>query len=166
MNNIPWKLENLNKITEAELEALEEQYGFRLPEDLRQFCLQYNGGLLPNGTELNPEWCMLTDFLAIKYPVMESIPTMDTLLKWQKMDGFIPMCYIPFCDDEAGDSYYIRVDEEGCGKVYYIFSEFLDEFLEDPEGEWLVANSFTEFLEMIHFPDENFQNQNIEVKRE
>ena len=85
---------------------------------------------------------------------MESIPIMETLLKWQKMDGFIPMYYIPFCNDEAGDSYYIRVDEEGYGKVYYIFSEFLDDFLDDPEGDGLIAGSFTEFLEMIRFPEE------------
>ena len=69
------------------------------------------------------------------------------------MDGFIPMNLIPFCNDEAGDSYYIRVDEAGYGKVYYIFSEFLDDFLSDPEGAGYVAGSFTEFLEMIHFPE-------------
>lgn len=153
MREIPWKLENPVKITEAELTALEEQYGFRLPEDLRQFCLRYNGGLLPTGTELNPEDCRLTDFLAIKYPVMDKIPTMDTLLKWQAMDGFIPMNLVPFCDDEAGDSYYIRVDEAGYGKIYYIFHEFMDDFLADPEGEGFVAGSFTEFLEMIRFPE-------------
>ena len=79
--------------------------------------------------------------------------TMDTILTWQEMDGFIPMYYVPFCSDEAGDSYYIRIDEAGYGKVYYIFSEFLDDFLEDPEGKWLIADSFTEFIEMIHVPE-------------
>ena len=64
------------------------------------------------------------------------------------MDGLIPMCYIPFCSDEANDSYYIRVDEEGYGKIYYIV-DFLDN--SNIEGAGLVANSFTEFLEMIHF---------------
>ena len=38
---------------------------------------------------------------------------------------------------------------EGYGKVYYIFSEFLDEFLEDPEGNSYIAGSFTEFLEKM-----------------
>ena len=155
MRDIPWKLENPHKITEEELAALEERFVFRLPDDLRQFCLQYNGGLLPTEAEIDPERCKLTDFLAIKYPLMESIPIMDTLLEWQKMDGFIPMYYIPFCNDEAGDSYYIRVDEVGYGKVYYIFSEFLDDFLADSEGAGLIAGSFTEFLELIHFPEEN-----------
>ena len=155
MRDIPWKRNNPHRITEAELATLEERFGFRMPEDLRHFYLQHNGGILPNGTVLSPERCKLTDFLAVKYPLMEHIPVMDTLLEWQEMDGFIPMHYIPFCDDEAGDSYYIRVDEAGYGKVYYIFSEFLDDFLADPEGDGLIAGSFTEFLEKLHFPEKD-----------
>lgn len=154
MREIPWKMEDPVKVTEAELAALEERYGFRMPEDLRQFCLHHNGGLLPAGTEIDEESCCLTDFLSIGQPVLERLPTMDRLLEWQAMDGFIPMTLIPFCNDEAGDSYYIRVDEAGYGKVYYIFSEFLDDFLADPEGEGLIADSFTAFLEMIRFPEE------------
>lgn len=155
MRDISWKLENTHKITEEELAALEERFGFRMPDDLRQFYLQHNGGILPPGTEIDPERCKLNDFLAVKYPLMERIPIMDTLLEWQQMDGFIPMYYIPFCNDEAGDSYYIRADEAGYGKVYYIFSEFLDDFLADPEENGLIAGSFTEFLEMIHFPEKD-----------
>ena len=88
----------------------------------------------------------------------EYILTIKKLLEWQEMDAqegdeFIPMCYIPFCSDVADDSYYIRVDEEGYGKVYYILSEFLDEFLEDPEGYGYVAGSFTEFLEKMEITD-------------
>lgn len=154
MSDISWKSENPHKITEAELTALEERFDFRMPEDMRQFYLQHNGGILPFGVKINPERCRLTDFLAIKYPIMDSIPVMDTLLEWQKMDGFIPMYYIPFCNDEAGDSYYIRVDKAEYGKVYYIFSEFLDDFLDDSEENGLIADSFTEFLEMIQFPEE------------
>ena len=153
MRNIPWKLENPNKITEAEIIALEERFNFRMPKDMGQCYLQHNGGIFPTGTVLNPEWSKLNDLLSIKYPLMERIPTMDTILTWQEMDGFIPMYYVPFCSDEAGDSYYIRIDEAGYGKVYYIFSEFLDDFLEDPEGKWLIADSFTEFIEMIHVPE-------------
>ena len=154
MRGILWKSENPHKITGAELTALEERFGFRMPDDLRQFFLRHNGGIFPPGTEIDPERCKLNDFLAVKYPLMERIPIMDTLLEWQQMDGFIPMYYIPFCNDEAGDSYYIRVDEAGYGKVYYIFSEFLDDFLDDSEGEGLIAGSFMEFWEMLRFPEE------------
>lgn len=116
MREIPWKLENPVKIAEAEMAALEARYGFRMPEDLRQFCLLYNGGLLPVGSELNPEDCRLTDFLSIGHPVLERLPTMDKLLEWQQMDGFIPMSLIPFCNDEAGDSYYNSGGQGGLWK--------------------------------------------------
>lgn len=48
MRDIPWKLENLHKIVEEELVTLEERFGFRMPEDLRQFYLQHNGGIFPS----------------------------------------------------------------------------------------------------------------------
>ena len=67
------------------------------------------------------------------------------------MDGFIPMCYVPFCSEAADDFFYVRVDEEGYGKIYYIFGEFLDDFLADPQGEGLIADSFAEFLRKMHF---------------
>lgn len=82
MRDIRWKLENPHKITEEELAALEERFGFRMPEDMRQFYLQHNGGVLPLGVKTDPERYRLTDFLAIRYPLMESIPIMDILLKW------------------------------------------------------------------------------------
>ena len=79
MRDIPWKSENPHKITEAEITALEEQFDFRMPGDLRQFCLRHNGGFLPTGAELNPEWCCLTDFTAIKYPLMEHAAVTDNI---------------------------------------------------------------------------------------
>ena len=98
---------------------------------------------------VDPEGCQLSYFHPISCQYQEYILTINKLLEWQKMDEDIPMCYIPFCSDVADDSYYIRVDKEGYGKVYYILSEFLDEFLEDPEGNGYVAGSFTEFLEKM-----------------
>jgi hypothetical protein len=91
---------------------------------------------------------------AILDAALQRLPLLETILDRQEQDGIIPMCYIPFCSDEAGDSYYIRVDEAGYGEIYYIFSEFLDDFPGAPESEGLIANSFTEFLEMIQFPEE------------
>lgn len=56
MRDIPWKLENPHKITEEELAALEERFGFKMPEDdMRQFYLHYNGGILPLRAKIDPE---------------------------------------------------------------------------------------------------------------
>ena len=90
--------------------------------------------------------------LRVLYPIGKSfdshVPTINRLLEEQKNDGFIPMKFLPFCSDKAGDDYYVRIDEEKYGTVYYLFSEFLDDFLEEPEN-YIVANTFDEFMEMV-----------------
>lgn len=152
MEDILFKTVNTGA-TREEITALEKRFHFQLPQDLKEFYIKHNGAIFRSGARLDPENCQLSYFHSVGRQYQEYILTMDKLLEWQEMDGFIPMCYIPFCSDEADDSYYVRVDEAGYGKIYYLFSEFLDDFLTDPEGEGLVADSFTEFLERIHFPE-------------
>ena len=138
--------------TGEEIIALEKRFHFQLPQDLKEFYHKHNGVIFQPGARLNPESCQLSYFHSVGQQYQKYILTVDKLLEWQEMDGFIPMCYVPFCSDEADDSYYVRVDEAGYGKVYYIFSEFLDDFLANPDGQGLIADSFTEFLKMIQFP--------------
>lgn len=151
MENIPFETVNAGA-TEEDIITLEKRFHFQMPQDFKEFYLKHNGVVFLNGVKLNPDDCQLRYFYSVGQEYQEYILTIDKLLEWQEMDGFIPMYYIPFCADEAGDSYYVRVDGVGYGKIYYIFSEFLDEFLSDPESEGLIAGSFTEFWEMIHFP--------------
>lgn len=134
--------------TEAEITALESQFHFHMPQDIRQFYLKHNGVIFPRNTRLDPESCKLQYFYSIGRQFEKYVPTIDQLLEWQAKDDMIPMCYIPFCADEADDSYYVRVDEEGYGKIYYLV-----DFLDDPniEGVGLIAESFTDFLRQIEF---------------
>lgn len=152
MDNLIFETPNPNPVTEAEIAALEERCHFRMPEDMRAFYLAQNGGAVAYCSKVDTDvrCCPLRDFTPIAHSWAEYALTMNTLLEWQERDGFIPMNYIPLCADIADDFFYIRVDEEGYGKVYYIFSEDLDEFLENPEDS-LAAGSFTEFLERIAF---------------
>ena len=151
---LTFKTENAGA-TESEIAALEKRFHFKLPDDLKEFYKKHNGVSFPSGVQLDPESCELRYFHPIGQQYQEHILTIDKLLEWQEMDGFIPMCYVPFCSDEADDSYYVRVDEGGYGKIYYIFGEFLDDFLADPQGEGLIANSFADFLGKIHFSGGN-----------
>ena len=151
---LTFKTENAGA-TESEIAALEKRFHFKLPDDLKEFYKKHNGVSFPSGVQLDPESCELRYFHPIGQQYQEHILTIDNLLEWQEMDGFIPMCYVPFCSDEADDSYYVRVDEGGYGKIYYIFGEFLDDFLADPQGEGLIANSFADFLGKIHFSGGN-----------
>lgn len=147
MKDIPFEAVNVGA-TEEEITALEKRFHFQMPQDLREFYLKHNGAVFPDGARLDPEYCQLKFFYSIGQQYQKYISTIDRLLEWQEMDKFIPMCYIPFCADEANDSYYIRVDEKGYGEIHYIV-----DFLDNPniEGVGLIANSFKEFLEHIEF---------------
>lgn len=151
---LTFKTENAGA-TESEIATLEKRFHFKLPDDLKEFYKKHNGVSFPSGVQLDPERGELRYFHPIGQQYQEHILTIDKLLEWQEMDGFIPMCYVPFCSDEADDSYYVRVDEGGYGKIYHIFGEFLDDFLADPQGEGLIANSFADFLGKIHFSGGN-----------
>lgn len=148
MYDILFKTPNERPIHAEEIQALETRFHFQMPEDMKRFYLKTNGGFLHSGIYIDPEGCQVTEFHPISFPFHEHIFTTDTLLEWQEMDGFIPMQYIPFCSDGAGDSYYIRTDAEGYGKVYYLCHEFFDKF-EISSEDSLVADSFTEFLEKM-----------------
>lgn len=147
MKEIPFETVNPG-VTEEEISALEDRFHFQMPRDLREFFLKYNGIVFPVGTQFDSEHSKLSYFYSIGCQYQKHIPTIDQLLSWQEMDKLIPMCYIPFCADEANSSYYVRVDEEGYGEIHYIV-----DFLENPdvEGVGLIANNFTDFLDQIKF---------------
>ena len=130
-------------LSEAEIQAVEEKYQFRLPKKLRKLYLQQNGGLLDE-CGISEDACLLAEV----YPLIgedDELLTVKKLLKWQKQDKLIPMDYIPFCADEAGDSYYFHRKNHG---IYYICHEFFDEFQENSEN-FRTADSFNAFDEMI-----------------
>ena len=138
-------------VTEEEFAAFEEAYGVTLPEDMKEFYRRQNGGLF-KGTDfiIDEEHAL---YLEVFHPIArqtfgEHFLTVDTLLKWQQMDKFLPDTLVPFCTDAGDDSYYIQADGRD-NRVYYIFHEDIDEFLDTPEN-CLVASSFTDFLEKIH----------------
>lgn len=138
---------NEAKLKIEDIEKFEKSYRVQLPESMKAIYLEQNGGYLFRCG--NPD---LDLPLKILYPINKSFRetgnTINKLLDEQRTDGLIPLNLVPFCSDEAGDNYYVRTDTSGYGKIYYIFSEFFDDFLENQE-EYCVADSFDEFDAMI-----------------
>ena len=136
-------------LTPQEIADAEQKLGIRLPETLRQLYLQHNGCYLRScvidGEEM-PLCSLYPLYTEGKTPLGENNDlSVALLLEWQERDGFIPMQYVPFCDDDAGDIYYYSTEN---GAVYYIMHEFFDEFEADPES-CRVADSLEAFDAMI-----------------
>ncbi len=130
-------------LTQEEIKAFEEKYQIHFPKKLKALYLKQNGGLLDE-CGISPEDCLLAEVYPLVSENSDDL-TVRKLLKWQKQDQLIPMEYIPFCADEAGDSYYFHTRNHG---IYYICHEFFEEFQENPEN-CKIAASFNEFDEMI-----------------
>lgn len=145
-------------VTEEEFAAFEKTYGVTLPEDMKDFYRKRNGGFFREGQEYfltDDEYELpLAEFHGLTRTFHPHILTIEHMLKWQQADGFLPKTLVPFCSDQSGDSYFIEAGGQD-NRIYYIFHEEYDEFLENPESG-LAASSFTDFLEKIHRrPSEN-----------
>lgn len=135
-------------VSEEEFAALEAACGVVLPEDMKAFYRRQNGGRMKSGKNyVLQDGLSLTAFHPIARAFADCYLTLNTLLEWQQMDGFLPNTLVPFCSDAGGDFYYIQADGRN-EKVYYIFHEDDDEYLDHPE-DCLAADSFTDFLENI-----------------
>lgn len=148
MRDIPFARVNEGAAEET-IAALENRFHFRLPQDMRQFYKAHNGAAFLLGTRFAPEGCPLRCLYPIGRQAEDSTSTIDQVMEWQEMDGLIPMCYVPFCEDEAGGSYAVRVDGERYGEIHYVV-DFPDN--PDVEGTGLAAESFSDFLRRIILP--------------
>lgn len=150
MNTFDDCLHSQPGVTEEEFAALEKTV--ILPEDLKTFYRRRNGGAFQKGRKYffggDAGELPLRAFHPIGRTFGERFLTIDTLLKWQRIDGALPVTLVPFCSDEGDDFYYIQADGKG-EKVYYIVHEGIGQFRKAPES-CQAAESFTDFLERIY----------------
>lgn len=136
------------KAKKEDLDRIEQKFHVKIPADVREHCLAYNGGY--------PEKPIFTDENGNEYSVDLFIPVRDgkkrsmekTLELLRADDGVIPEWLIPFAEEDGGNLFCFSVRESDLGAIYYYDHEF--EYGEDPEEHitWL-AESITAFISAL-----------------
>ena len=136
------------KAKKEDLDRIEQKFHVKIPADVREHCLAYNGGY--------PEKPIFTDKNGDEYFVDLFIPVRDgkkrpmekTLELLRADDGVIPEWLIPFAEEDGGNLFCFSVRESDFGAIYYYDHEF--EYGEDLEEHitWL-AESITAFINAL-----------------
>ena len=136
------------KAKKEDLDRIEQKFHVKIPADVREHCLAYNGGY--------PQKPVFTDKNGDEYIVDMFIPVRDrkkrpmekTLELLRADDDVIPDWLIPFAEEDGGNLFCFSVRESDFGAIYYYDHEF--EYGEDPEEHitWL-AESITAFISAL-----------------
>ena len=131
-------------ITTADLNELEEKYGFAFPQDFRLHYLRYNGGsptkcLYNKGGDI----FVLQEFLPVKFGEGR---LEDSFRHLTVEDAILPAHLVPFAVDPGGDYYCFSTREEDRGSIWFYIGEYRDE--PDRAVEYL-AKSLPDFMERM-----------------
>lgn len=125
-------------IEESDLRELEDQYGFRFPDVIRQFYLQYNGGRLERRHYVvQDDTCVLYHLYSIKY----GVATLNMKMELNYVDEWWPKELIPFGYDGGGNSFCFH---KTSGKIYYVYEDTYDD--DDNVPIECVAPDFLSFI--------------------
>ena len=129
-------------IEERNLRDLEDKYGFKFPQDIKRFYLQYNGGILKKHYYISEEETVLDGFIFQKfYSIKYGLATLDMKMELNYADDWWPKEYIPFGFDGGGNSYCFHKES---GKIYYIYED--DSSDDDSVPVEYIAPDFITFI--------------------
>lgn len=103
-------------IVASDLDAVENRFGFKFPQDVRDFYLTTNGGRPEKDRFVyGDQMCTLHEFLPIKHG-KKSLTLESTLLRVRSL---LPDHLIPFAVDPGGDFFCFSTREEDLGAIYF-----------------------------------------------
>lgn len=121
-------------LSEQDINEFESTFEIKLPQELKQLLLKFNGGILDGEIE----GYAFAFLRPIKYGANTLEVAIDDL---QITEQHIPRHEIPFADDMGGNVFTISTAEEDYGAIYYWALD-----LGDPQKNF-VANSLIEFFQ-------------------
>jgi cell wall assembly regulator SMI1 len=149
---VPVMKDTKQPLTPADLEAVEQRLGIRLPDDYRAWLLKHNGGRpKPAGFKYKLETGPYTDGVVAWFLGLHDGPheNFERDCRWWKGQHRLPENLFPIADDPFGNLICMSFGGADKGKIY-----FWDHEEEGPEPSYdnchLIADSLQEFLEGLH----------------
>lgn len=129
-------------ITVADIDEVERRFGVLLPQALREFYLQSNGGRPDrNCYEVNAEIYIINTFLPIKFAA-GTRGTLERSIQWLKIERqILPENFVPFAVDPFGNYFCFSTGEVDAGVIYFVGMDCKGE----PKGVFLCS-SFDKFF--------------------
>jgi hypothetical protein len=130
------------KISIDDVLEIEQRFGFKMPEILREYYLMYNGASIYNCVfSIDGYEVEVAKLVELKYGVLP----LEKIIEMDREDGFIPSNMIPVARNSGGDYYYWN---DQSGQVYL----YLSDCIEDPI---LICENLEEFFALL---EKNYQS--------
>jgi len=137
--------------TETAVTAAEKVLGVAFPEDYRRFLLEHNGGSpVPDAFFIKDvnQYAIVDCFFGVDRP------SDDLLRYFSEIEDRIPGAHVPIGVDPGNNVLLMDLSPEGTSKVYYWDDLMAFEQSTDEENTYLVAASFSDFLDKLQpFPE-------------
>jgi cell wall assembly regulator SMI1 len=146
------EIEGVAKLTEDDLQKIEEEYQCELPDDYRRFLLRNNGGFpVPDSVSFK-EAGRNTASDVFCFHAVASEGTWNSL-QWhhKTFSGRIPKNTLPIAHDSCGNLWVLNVGPDHAGSVIFWDHGTYGNFDETDFAAWpVVAKSFQEFIDGLH----------------
>jgi len=128
-------------ITDADLDQVEQSYGFLFPRAIRLHYLKYNGGSLQKYLyKADDTVFVVHEFLPVKYGKHR---LEDSLHNLKDNDKVLPRYLVPFAMDPGGDYYCFSTRDVDKGTIWFYIGDYHDE---PQKAVQYVAKSLSEFI--------------------
>lgn len=135
--------EIFSKSLDIGITDLENALNVKLPEDYKQFLDKWNGGIPSLGTFIiNDAEGKSSVSLFYGFTDDDDYSIIDNAILF---DNDYENSYMPIGHDPGGNKIVVCISGNDFGKVY-----FCDHEVAPPKNLYLIANSFTEFLEKLY----------------
>ncbi len=147
------KIENSNKygvLDEKRLILFERKIGTRLPEEYRQFLIEYNGGK-PSPCDFRISEKEREDSLHHFYGLHDGPVYLNLEQAYESYKARVPTTMIPFADDPAGNAICIGIGSNDTGKIFFWDHELESEDDDEPTYQNVteISNSYAGFLNSL-----------------